>query len=270
MTTNFKNQTKYNRSMHNEDNTYTLVSDLLIKDKRLSIIEKGIMVSILSNDDSYIFNSTYFKKDLGIGDDKYNKAIANLITCGYIVKNKVQGGIQWIFNEAGDKQKNTPSEFIKSTPCENTLSENIKNTPKCEATIDAVNDAVNEEEVVEVKKTPKPIVEDNEEGEIKDEDFDKYIHTKFKVLIDEAIHREAKLENINEPMKIIKFKYVIIEKIAEKEGLVYSELADKDKRKIEIRDEVVRIMNRYKNKEIKIEDLQLIKDSIKQFKKENN
>lgn len=127
MENKYSNKTKYNRAMHNKENPYCLISKQLINDNRLNIIEIGIMIQILSNDDTYIFNSTNFKKKLGIGDDKFNKSIKNLIKYGYIVKNKIQGGIQWTFNE-NTSSENTPCAFSKNTSSENIIIET--NTPE--------------------------------------------------------------------------------------------------------------------------------------------
>lgn len=96
---NFKNETKLNRTAHDENNFYTCVSNQLIKDERLTIIEVGIMVKLLSNSDGWIFNSSYFKTTLGIGKDLYFKSIKHLVELGYINKIRYQGGVRWIINE---------------------------------------------------------------------------------------------------------------------------------------------------------------------------
>jgi hypothetical protein len=105
------NKTNLNRAK-NETNS-TSISNSLINDKRLSLIELGIMVKVLSTDDDFIFNSTNFKKDLSIGDDRYNKAITNLIEYGYIEKNRLQSGFQWVFNEVADEQENLAIKEIE-------------------------------------------------------------------------------------------------------------------------------------------------------------
>ena len=138
-TTNFKNKTKVNRAMHDKEHTYTLISNELLRDERLNYVEISIMLSILSNDDSFIFNSTHVQKKLGIGDDKWSKSMKKLQNLGYIEKRRINAGIEWTINEipkntiiipkntTSEIEKNTTSDFTKNTSSENTSSENTTN-----------------------------------------------------------------------------------------------------------------------------------------------
>ncbi len=81
-----QNQTIYNRSLHDSNNPYLMISSKLINDKRLTNDELLIMIKILSNSDSYIFNSTFLQKEMKLGQIKFYSAIKNLIKYGYLKK----------------------------------------------------------------------------------------------------------------------------------------------------------------------------------------
>lgn len=123
---NFKNSTQFNRVLHTKEFTYTILSNDFINDSRLNATEVGIFTILLSNSDNYIFNSKSFRKRTGLGEDRYYNSIKRLIELGYIEKNKIQGGINWIINEKPTSVENTTSEKVineKSTSVENTTSE---------------------------------------------------------------------------------------------------------------------------------------------------
>ena len=131
----YRNQFTINRAKHNSN--YTCITNLLIKDDRLSATEKGIMALILSNDDKkYILYMSVLQKTCRIGDDKFNSSIKNLVNLGYINKRRFQGGIHWTINEIpsnGNSKKSTKPENTSSenTSGENTSGENTnsENTP---------------------------------------------------------------------------------------------------------------------------------------------
>lgn len=106
----FNNDTQYNRAMH--ENKYTVITNDLINDLRLSPIEIGIMVMILSNSDSFIFNSTLMQKRSTLGKVMFYNSMKKLIEFGYIQKKaKVKGGWLWTINETPV----TPTEAAKPT-----------------------------------------------------------------------------------------------------------------------------------------------------------
>ena len=95
----FRNTTKYNRSLHDENNTYSCIANSLTNNDNLNAIEKGLMLMILSNSDEYIFNSTFLFKRSGLSRRLYFDSIDNLILLGYIQKYKIASGWNWIINE---------------------------------------------------------------------------------------------------------------------------------------------------------------------------
>lgn len=117
METNFKNKNKINRVMHNETNTYTVISNKLIRDERLSVIEKGIMITLLSNDDKkFVFNSVVLQKTSGIPRKKYFDAIKNLRECGYLESKALKGGgVFWIINESPEFRTINKDDLSNST-----------------------------------------------------------------------------------------------------------------------------------------------------------
>ncbi len=94
------NTTKYNKALHDDKHPFLVVSNELIKDRRLTDEELGLMIRILNNSDGYVFNSTYFQKHVSSqGENRYYKSLKHLQELGYIVKIPKQGGIDWIINE---------------------------------------------------------------------------------------------------------------------------------------------------------------------------
>jgi hypothetical protein len=95
----YKNETQYRRSTKDAEHPYTMISQNLIRDTNLNLIEVGIMTHLLSHDESYIIHTTYIQKISGIGQDKFYKSIKHLIELGYILKVPYFGGVCWIINE---------------------------------------------------------------------------------------------------------------------------------------------------------------------------
>jgi hypothetical protein len=96
---NYTNTTTYNRAIKNKENTYKKFSSSLLNDDRLTDLELGIMIRILKNSDTYIFNKDYCQKNSGFGIDIYEKAIKHLKELGYISIERKQSGFRWIINE---------------------------------------------------------------------------------------------------------------------------------------------------------------------------
>ena len=96
---NYKNETQYYRISHDSEHPYLMISNALLRDENLDLLEIGIMVHLLSHDESYIINNSYIQKKCGIGQDRYYKSIKHLIDLGYIIKVPFFGGVCWIINE---------------------------------------------------------------------------------------------------------------------------------------------------------------------------
>jgi hypothetical protein len=95
-----KNKTTFNREPHNSENTYTVISNKLVNDDRLTATAKGIMLMILSNSDNYVLNISYIQKISGVGEVHFQTNINKLKELGYLIKSRIQGGYHWIINES--------------------------------------------------------------------------------------------------------------------------------------------------------------------------
>lgn len=90
----FKNQTQYIRDNHKSN--FSVISNCLINDNRLNVIDIGIMTKLLSNSDSYVFNSEYFLKSIsGVNKKLYRDSIRKLQSFGYLQKKRIQDGVIW-------------------------------------------------------------------------------------------------------------------------------------------------------------------------------
>jgi hypothetical protein len=94
-----KNRTTYNRAQHDSEHPYSLISNKLLSDLRISVTSKGIMSVILHNADSYIINMSLEQQRSGLGYTAFNKAIHQLRETGYICKLRVKDGTHWVINE---------------------------------------------------------------------------------------------------------------------------------------------------------------------------
>lgn len=92
------NQFTINRAPHKSG--YTVITNLLIRDERLTALDKGIMLMILANDSTkYVLNTTVLHKSTGLGKTSFYGSIEKLRELGYINKLRFQGGVRWIINE---------------------------------------------------------------------------------------------------------------------------------------------------------------------------
>jgi hypothetical protein len=122
----YSNTTTYNRAIHDTAHNYLMLSYNFLDDERLNVVEIGIMILILKKSDDYILNSLFLKKQCGIGDDRFHKAIKNLQNYGYLIKKNKQGSTDWIVNEIGlTIKENTNSE---NTSCDSTILLNTNYT----------------------------------------------------------------------------------------------------------------------------------------------
>ena len=104
----YKNTTTYKRCTHSEEHPFTVISNYLIRElesedpqKKINFTELGFMTYLLSNSDTFIFNSEYVQKFIsGVGQDKYYRMVEHLIELGYIQKKpRKEGGWNWEINE---------------------------------------------------------------------------------------------------------------------------------------------------------------------------
>ena len=148
----YKNKTKISRVKHLAENPYTCITNRLIQDEHLNATEKGMMLMLLSNADSYILNSTYFIQQTGLGNTQYYNCWNHLIELGYINKRQIQGGYEWIINESPQPLKSvfTPDEF---TPCEIIPDENTPD--EIEALISNNETSINETTTNEMNKNER-------------------------------------------------------------------------------------------------------------------
>lgn len=119
----YSNTTNYNRCEHSMEYPYTMLSNDLIKDQRLNLLEVGIMTYLLSNSDTYIINTSYIQRICGIGQDRFYKAIKHLTDLGYLIKNQRKGSTNWIVNENPSYQPKNENNS-ENTSVESTISEN--------------------------------------------------------------------------------------------------------------------------------------------------
>ena len=94
-----KNEYIINRAPHKGN--HTIITNLLIRDPRLNVIDIGIMTKLLSdNDKIWIFNKEYFRETIsGIGKKKYDSSWKKLQQLGYVSKKRIQSGVRWTINE---------------------------------------------------------------------------------------------------------------------------------------------------------------------------
>ena len=134
MSKEFKNVTTYSKAIHNTDHPYLMISQTILQDKNLDLLEKGIMAELLNHDETYIINTSYLQKISGIGEDRFYKKIKHLISLGYISKKRIQSGVSWTIIESPLDISNNGING-ENTNCENTNSESTSNeNTNCENT----------------------------------------------------------------------------------------------------------------------------------------
>lgn len=142
-----KNLTNYNRADHGTTNNYTVISNQLINDNNLNVIDKGIMLMILSNSDNFIYNSIVMQKKSGIGKIAFYSSIKKLITLGYINKQAIQGGYIWTINEAPIIAEQPQQPMEEQQPTEEAIIE-----PSVEP-IEEIS-TISTNEIINVNKEP--------------------------------------------------------------------------------------------------------------------
>lgn len=113
---------------------------------------------ILSNSDSYVFNSTYLQKNSGLGIKRYYTIIAHLIELGYLEKNRIQHGVEWIINEVATttateqhNEAETAQEDTTTAQQQEELNISIDNNITCDNsndTIESIEDIIEENNTI--------------------------------------------------------------------------------------------------------------------------
>ena len=104
---NFKNETEVNRTTRTKSHHKKSIAMDTITDKRLNLIELGLLVRLLTNSKSYIINKSKVQTDSGVPENKFLKSWKKLQDLGYIEKHLIQGGVRWVINEI-------PKNYIQS------------------------------------------------------------------------------------------------------------------------------------------------------------
>jgi|GEM_PF-6096735 len=129
---------KYNRityqAKERQAGTFSLVSNTILYNKNLTHFDKLLLISILSDNDTYIFNVMTYANRFGCSDDTIGKSIKRLKKAGYIKQTKETNRFNmWTYkiSEYGNlnnESKKTPE--LKAPVVENTFhpSEQIAST----------------------------------------------------------------------------------------------------------------------------------------------
>ncbi len=99
---NYKNEFIINRAKHKQN--FTVITNHLIKDERINVICKGIMLMILSNSDkNFVLNLKVLQPQSGIGKVAFYNATDKLQELGYLNKQAIKSGVRWTVNEIPSK-----------------------------------------------------------------------------------------------------------------------------------------------------------------------
>lgn len=129
---------KYNRiTIHVKERpagTFSLVSNTILYNKNLTHFDKLLLISILSDDDTYIFNVMTYANRFGCSDDTIGNSIKRLKKAGYIIQTQVDKRFNvWTYkiSEYGNLNKESIETPEQQAPAvENTFdpSEQITST----------------------------------------------------------------------------------------------------------------------------------------------
>lgn len=104
-----------------DDGYWTGISNLIIKDKRLSNSAIGLMTKILSNKDTWKISLKWLIKESRDGETAIRRQLTELEQCGYIRKTHLRnkdgtyGAWQYIVSEYGDLLNNVSKDIVKSS-----------------------------------------------------------------------------------------------------------------------------------------------------------
>lgn len=128
--------------------TFSLITNTILYHKDLTAFDKLLLVSILSDDDSYTFNITTYANRLNCSTDKISRSISRLKKAGFIKQKKLQkrfNGWYYVISEYG----NLENDSIALPSTENHLNENkdtkqeIPTLPKENTHVPSIENEVN-------------------------------------------------------------------------------------------------------------------------------
>lgn len=176
-----KNTTIYNRCKKDKNNSYTIISNNIVKNKFLSYLEKGIMLILLSNDDSWAINKKQVFKESNVGETNFNKAWANLVKYNYIEMRRIKGGVEWTINEC-------PEEFESKKETEQVLSDS--------------KEIIEEDDIITPKEDKTTLNDDL--NDLKEQSIKYKIEKSF--IIDHVYPKTKVVEDINDIIKCVGIK----------------------------------------------------------------
>ncbi|MBW1656644.1 helix-turn-helix domain-containing protein [Flavobacterium quisquiliarum] len=215
---------KYNRiTFHVKERqagTFSLVSNTILYNKKLTHFDKLLIISILSDDDSYIFNVMTYANRFGCSDDTIGKSIKRLKKAGYIIQTKVDKRFNmWTYkiSEYGNLNKESvETTELEAPEVENTYdpSEQIPSTEHISLPLDGSILAVESDVKPLVLKDYANIIFDEIDKSIRQ---DKYVDIEncieyFKTAIANGTLKSADQLNIENINLIIK-KFIINEPV---------------------------------------------------------
>ena len=78
----------------NKSGEFTTIHNSILNDSRLSATALRLLLSILSDSDTFRLSQSLYKKRLGMNENRtFLRAIANLEECGYLKKTEVGKGV---------------------------------------------------------------------------------------------------------------------------------------------------------------------------------
>ena len=95
----YTNKTTYNRSDHNKNNPYTIISNKILEDKNLDYMGRLIMLTLLSHPDNWVINKERELRIIGCPHKKFNDAWKQLERLHYITRKRILNGTFWVVNE---------------------------------------------------------------------------------------------------------------------------------------------------------------------------
>lgn len=128
---------KYNRITfqvkERQAGTFSLVANTILYNKNLTHFDKLLLISILSDDDTYIFNVMTYANRFGCSDDTIGKSIKRLKKAGYIIQTKENKRFNmWTYkiSEYGNLNKESvETTELEALAVENTYDPSEQITP---------------------------------------------------------------------------------------------------------------------------------------------
>lgn len=150
---------KYNRiTIHVKERpagTFSLVSNTILYNKELTHFDKLLLISILSDDDTYIFNVMTYANRFGCSDDTIGKSIKRLKKAGYIIQTQLDKRFNtWTYkiSEYGNLNKESIETPELEAPAVENTCDPSEQTPSTEHISDPIHDST-----LTVESDVKPI-----------------------------------------------------------------------------------------------------------------